>query len=108
MADFNALKKKRGLGTPPPAEDTKGNLDKPETAPAAEKPKRKTKATKTAKTVEPTAGVGRPKSTRTAKLSTSLTPEFKKQLRMLSVTLEKDMGEIIEEAVKYWEKETQK
>ena len=90
MTDFSKVKKKKGLGTPPAPKQTKGNLDKPEVAPivvSAKAPKK----------------IGRPKSKRTAKLTTTLTPKFKKRLQVLSLNMSKDMGEIIEEAVIFWE-----
>lgn len=95
MTDFSKVKKKtkKGLGQPPAFEQTKGNLDKPEVAPIAPTPAAK----KTKK-------VGRPKSNRTAKITTTLTPKFKKKLQLLSLNLGKDMGEIIEEAVEHWMK----
>ena len=88
MADFNKVKK--GLGTPPALEDTKDNLDKPEVAP-----------------VEVKNRVGRPKSDRTAQITTSLRPDFKKKLQLLSLNTGLSMGEIIEEAVLYWDKNKQ-
>ncbi len=88
MADFNKMKK--GLGTPPALKDTKDNLDKPEVAP-----------------VEVKNRVGRPKSDRTVQITTSLRPDFKKKLKMLSLNTGLSMGEIIEEAVLYWDKHKQ-
>ena len=89
MADFSKVTKKKGLGVPPAIEDTKGNLENPEVAPIA------SQKTKNA--------LGRPKSNRTAKITTTLTPEFKKRLQVMSVESGRNMGDIIEEAVIFWE-----
>ena len=89
MADFSKVTKKKGLGIPPAIEDTKGNLENPEIAPIA------LPTTKNA--------LGRPKSGRTAKITTTLTPEFKKRLQVMSLELGRSTGDIIEEAVIFWE-----
>ena len=87
MADFSKVKKKNKLGTPPSPSNTKGNLDQPEVAPAVEPTKKISR------------GQGRPKTDKTERLSTKLRPEFKKALKQLSLDLDKDIGDIIEEAV---------
>lgn len=87
MVDFSKVKKKNKLGTPPSPSSTKGNLEQPEVAPAVEPIKKIN------------GGVGRPKTDKTERLSTKLRPEFKKALKQLSLDLDKDMGDIIEEAV---------
>jgi hypothetical protein len=89
MADFNNIKKKNKLGTPPKPTETKGNLDKPEVAPASDlKTDNKGKQ-------------GRPKTDKTERLSTKLRPDFKKKLKRLSLDLDKDIGDIIQEAVEF-------
>jgi len=94
MTNFSKVKKKKGLGSPPAIKEVKGNLETPEVAPIAPSSSNKK--------------AGRPKSKRTAKLTTSFMPAFKKKLQMLSLNMEKDMGEIIEEAVEFWEKNRKK
>jgi hypothetical protein len=84
MADFKNLKKeapktRSGLGAPPKAEEIKDNLSKPGTAPMK---------------VEENKPVGRPVSARTARLTLATTPEFKKQLKLLSVNTDMDICEI--------------
>ena len=80
--DKSKLKaKKSNLGTPPPPEDTKGNLDSPETAPTGEADKK---------------GRGRPKSNRTKSFTTKFTPDFHKNLKRYAFDNDKDMGEVIE------------
>jgi len=88
MADFKNVKKRGKLGTPPKPTETVDNLDKPETAPLAEDKGNKKKSK-----------VGRPKSEKTESFTTSFRPKFKKDLKILAVKLDKDMGDIIEEAV---------
>jgi hypothetical protein len=81
MANFNNIKKSK-LGTPPSAEEIKGNINQPEVAPID----------------------GRNKKTgRTYQLSTRVHPDFYFRLREIAARDRLKMVEVLEEAMELYE-----
>lgn len=89
MPDFTKLKKtaskRRKLDEPPSREDTFGNLEQPEHAPAAPETKPKAKP--------------KEKTPRTAYLSLKITPEHKKKIKRLAVEEGEREAGIVEKAI---------
>lgn len=115
MANFQNLKKRKRLGTPPPPEMAGDNLSAPETAPHSplQQPKKSKKTSDEHRHLhfvlskETQEKKPRPKrqTGRTEPFATRVSPEFKYRLKMISARDKLKLVEVLEKAIEAYERE---